>query len=66
MDLTGIDFNVLTHEPKVFVISGPSGIGKDTVVQLLKKRNHPFHFDVTVHLSTFLQRPIAILHQKYI
>lgn len=48
MDLTGIDFNVLTHEPKVFVISGPSGIGKDTVVQLLKKRNHPFHFVVTV------------------
>lgn len=48
MGLTGIDFNVLTHKPKVFVISGPSGIGKDTVVELLKKRNHPFHFVVTV------------------
>ncbi len=48
MMLQGIDFNVLEHKPKLFVISGPSGIGKDAVVQLLKKRNHPFHFVVTV------------------
>ncbi|MCX8026043.1 MAG: guanylate kinase [Thermanaerothrix sp.] len=29
------------------VLSGPSGVGKDTVLQALKKRNLPLHFVVT-------------------
>lgn len=33
--------------PLLIVISGPSGVGKDSVVQELKKRNYPFHFVVT-------------------
>lgn len=35
------------QEPLLIVISGPSGVGKDTVVQCLKKRQVPFHFVVT-------------------
>lgn len=35
-----------TH-PLLVVISGPSGVGKDTVVQRLKERGLPFHFVVT-------------------
>lgn len=34
-------------EPLLVVISGPSGVGKDTVIQRMKERNLPFHFVVT-------------------
>jgi len=33
--------------PLLIVISGPSGIGKDTVVQGMKDRHLPFHFVIT-------------------
>jgi len=47
--MTNIDFELKKPEmsPLLIVISGPSGIGKDTVVEGLKKRGHPFHFVVT-------------------
>jgi guanylate kinase len=34
-------------EPLLIVISGPSGVGKDSVVARMKERNHKFHFVVT-------------------
>ena len=34
-------------EPLLIVISGPSGVGKDSVIQLMKKRELPIHFVVT-------------------
>lgn len=33
--------------PLVIVISGPSGVGKDSVVQRMKERGFPFYFVVT-------------------
>ena len=33
--------------PLLIVISGPSGVGKDSVVQQLQKRSYPVHFVVT-------------------
>ncbi len=34
-------------EALLIVISGPSGVGKDSVIQRMKDRNLPFHFVVT-------------------
>lgn len=41
------EFNLLHPQPLLIVISGPSGVGKDSVIQRMKERGHPFHFVVT-------------------
>src|SRR5919106_3386835 len=41
------DFNLHYPQPLLIVISGPSGAGKDTVMQRMKERGLPFHFVVT-------------------
>lgn len=40
-------FNVLQPEPLLIVLSGPSGVGKDCVMQHMEKSGLPFHFVVT-------------------
>lgn len=40
-------FELRSPNPLLIVISGPSGVGKDTVVQRMKERGFPFHFVVT-------------------
>lgn len=34
-------------QPLLIVISGPSGVGKDTVIERMKERGLPFHFVIT-------------------
>ena len=41
------DFDIHHPQPLLIVISGPSGAGKDTVVQRMKERGLPFYFVVT-------------------
>jgi len=42
-------FDLLHPQPLLIVISGPSGIGKDSVLSELKRRGLPFHFVVTAN-----------------
>jgi guanylate kinase len=49
------EFQVHQPSPILIVVSGPSGVGKDTVVQRMKERGMPFHFVVTA--TTREKRP---------
>ncbi|MBN1667093.1 MAG: guanylate kinase, partial [Anaerolineales bacterium] len=40
-------FDILHPQPLLIVISGPSAVGKDTVVDEMKGRGLPFHFVIT-------------------
>jgi guanylate kinase len=50
-----IDFNVLIQKPLMIVISGPSGVGKDSVIHEMMHRKLPIHFVITA--NTRLPRP---------
>jgi guanylate kinase len=41
------EFNLIKPSPLLIVISGPSGAGKDTIMQRMQERGLPFHFVVT-------------------
>jgi guanylate kinase len=41
------DFSPPKTKPLLVVISGPSGVGKDSVIMEMEARNLPFHFVVT-------------------
>lgn len=43
------------HRPRVFVISGPSGVGKDSIIEHLRPRFNDIHFAVTA--TTRPRRP---------
>ncbi len=40
-------FNLNPPNPMLIVISGPSGVGKDSVLEEMKTRGLPFHFVIT-------------------
>jgi len=41
------DFKIIDPEPLLIVLSGPSGVGKDSVINRMRERGLPFHFVVT-------------------
>jgi guanylate kinase len=57
------EFNLHKPQPLLIVISGPSGVGKDSVVQTLKERGLPVHFVVTA--TTRPRRENEIHGQDY-
>lgn len=50
-------------EPLLIVISGPSGVGKDSVIKEMKERDLPFHFVVTA--TTRPRRQAEIQGEDY-
>jgi guanylate kinase len=60
-----VEERVLTRqrEPLLIVISGPSGVGKDSVISSMKKRGLPFHFVVTA--TTRPRRPDEVHGEDY-
>ena len=57
-DVTPIYARQNQPHPILVVLSGPSGVGKDTTLALMKKRNLPFHFVVTT--TTRPRRPAEV------
>jgi len=57
------DFNTYQPRPLLIILSGPSGVGKDTVLQRMQERNLPFHFVVTA--TTRPIRPNEINGRDY-
>ena len=51
------------RQPLLIVVSGPSGVGKDTVLQRMKERRLPFHFVVTA--TTRPARPNEVHGRDY-
>jgi guanylate kinase len=49
LDPIKVNFQVNPDVPLLMIISGPSGVGKDSVLRALKKRNLPLHHVVTAN-----------------
>jgi guanylate kinase len=47
--MTDPEFNLHNPQPLLVVISGPSGVGKDSVLKTMKERGLPIHFVVTAN-----------------
>ncbi len=58
------EFSSPQSSPLLIVISGPSGVGKDTVIQRMKERNLPFYFVVTA--ATRSPRPEEVHGRDYL
>lgn len=58
------NFDLPHSRPLLIIISGPSGVGKDTVLQRMKERGLPFHFVVTA--TTRPKRSTEIDGRDYI
>jgi guanylate kinase len=61
--MTDADFNLYNPKPLLIVLSGPSGAGKDTVLDRMKDRNLHFHFVVTA--TTREMRPNEVNGKDY-
>ena len=56
-------FNLNPPTPLLIVISGPSGVGKDSVLEVMKSRGLPFHFVITA--TTREPRPDEVDGEDY-
>jgi guanylate kinase len=61
--MSEFEFILPQSEPLLIVISGPSGVGKDTIIQRMKERDLPFHFVVTA--TTRQPRPNEVHGRDY-
>ena len=61
--MTQSEFNLHNPQPLLIVISGPSGVGKDSVLHAMQARRLPFHFVVTT--TTRLPRADEVNGRDY-
>jgi guanylate kinase len=61
--VTGLPEYLEKSPPLLIVISGPSGVGKDSVIQRMQERRVPFHFVVTA--TNRPQRPNEVHGRDY-
>lgn len=61
--MTDPDFDLYNPQPLLIVLSGPSGSGKDTILERMKERELPFHFVVTA--TTRPVRPNEVNGKDY-
>ena len=61
--MTKSDFDLHHPQPLLIVISGPSGVGKDSVVRAMKARHLPFLFVVTA--TSRAPRPEEVSGKDY-
>lgn len=61
--MTDPTYNPLKPEALLVVISGPSGVGKDSVLDRMKRRKLPFYFVVTA--TTRKRRPSEVEGKDY-
>jgi len=64
MTRTTDPFRPVEQEPLLIVISGPSGVGKDSIIQRMKLRSLPVHFVVTA--TTRAARPEEVHGVDYL
>jgi guanylate kinase len=62
-DTNSVPFVLDQPNPLLIVISGPSGVGKDTVLEEMKARGLPFHFVITA--TTRPARPGEVDGEDY-
>jgi guanylate kinase len=61
--MTEFEYASRHTEPLLIVISGPSGVGKDTIIQRMKERN--LHFQFVITATTRLPRPNEVNGRDY-
>lgn len=49
MQESSVNFDLIRNQRLLIVISGPSGVGKDSVVKALLSSDLPLHFVVTAN-----------------
>jgi guanylate kinase len=61
---TGLPPHIMHPAPLLIVLSGPSGVGKDSVLKRMKEQGYPFHFVVTA--TTRPRRPGEVDGRDYL